>query len=382
MAKSRISYVALLILAAWIYLVYVDYSALVMLIVILLVPLLLGMVTFFFSRKVNALVIAENTSVTKGAGARVRIKVKNPSIFPFTGAKVELQIEHMYEGRKYNETLRIPVPDREVSQYILEITPMYCGKINVSVRKFVLYDYLGLFAFKRKTASTCSLIAVPEIREAGIQMSECRNEWIDDPVKYSDEEAGDDPSQVFDVREYRAGDKMQKIHWKLTAKKDDLFVKEFSMPVDAAAVILPEFFVSEKGTAVAEADAILETVLMLSVGFLKQEIFHYISWYNAEEQKLMHQEISDEEDVWEAVCAMVSQPLYTGAEGLSLYEQEYRNRTGMMLLYITPQTDTTPSLQPFRVFRICSEGEGKKSRDETLIQTGNIAEALEYINLS
>ena len=59
---------------------------------------------------------------------------------------------------------------------------------------------------------------------------------------YSDEESGDDPSQIFEIRDYRPGDKMQKIHWKLSAKSDSLIVKEYSEPVGFAIVIFVNLF--------------------------------------------------------------------------------------------------------------------------------------------
>ena len=45
---------------------------------------------------------------------------------------------------------------------------------------------------------------------------------------YSREKEGDDPSEVFDIRPMRPGDRMQQVHWKLTARTGEMMVKVFS----------------------------------------------------------------------------------------------------------------------------------------------------------
>ena len=48
---------------------------------------------------------------------------------------------------------------------------------------------------------------------------------------------GMDSQEIFDTRYYRQGDLLKNIHWKLSAKADDLLVKEFSMPADQSVEI-------------------------------------------------------------------------------------------------------------------------------------------------
>ena len=55
---------------------------------------------------------------------------------------------------------------------------------------------------------------------------------------YDDFQPGTDVSQIFDVREYRPGDRLQRIHWKLSAKSDGLLVREDSQPLACAVVFL------------------------------------------------------------------------------------------------------------------------------------------------
>ena len=52
-----------------------------------------------------------------------------------------------------------------------------------------------------------------------------------DGESYEKDRKGEDASEIYDVREYRAGDRMQKVHWKLSAREDTIYIKEFSYPL-------------------------------------------------------------------------------------------------------------------------------------------------------
>lgn len=48
---------------------------------------------------------------------------------------------------------------------------------------------------------------------------------------------GDDPSEIYQVREYRREDSLKDIHWKLTAAKEELVAKERAFPLGCAVLI-------------------------------------------------------------------------------------------------------------------------------------------------
>lgn len=44
--------------------------------------------------------------------------------------------------------------------------------------------------------------------------------------RYSGSRPGDDPGETYDIREYRSGDSIRQIHWKLSGKLDDIMIRE------------------------------------------------------------------------------------------------------------------------------------------------------------
>ena len=70
--------------------------------------------------------------------------------------------------------------------------------------------------------------------------------------RYSGSRPGDDPGETYDIREYRSGDSIRQIHWKLSGKLDDIMIREKSFPVDDTVLILAEPYLKEKAPAVAQ----------------------------------------------------------------------------------------------------------------------------------
>lgn len=99
------------------------------------------------------------------------------------------------------------------------------GKYVVSIKKISVYDYLGFFKLtkkiKNKDNATCIIPVIDgEITESAEDIS---NE-IEKLVSVKKSNTG----EFSHVREYRNGDKLRNIHWKLSAKSDEIYVKEFS----------------------------------------------------------------------------------------------------------------------------------------------------------
>ena len=73
--------------------------------------------------------------------------------------------------------------------------------------------------------------------------------------RYSGSRPGDDPGETYDIREYRSGDSIRQIHWKLSGTLDDIMIREKSFPVDDTVLILAEAFQADRDPQRAETVA-------------------------------------------------------------------------------------------------------------------------------
>lgn len=120
----------------------------------------------------------------------------------------------------------------------LPIRPTLPGLVEIEVKSIKIKDLMG-FCFLKKTVNAhADLTVMPEL----INEMEYEKTALEQGMLESEESSkrGNDFSDVQEIREYIPGDKLMSIHWKLSAKRDILMVKDRVSMSDRQLVILPE----------------------------------------------------------------------------------------------------------------------------------------------
>ena len=73
------------------------------------------------------------------------------------------------------------------------------------------------------------------------------------------------------MREYKIGDIIQLVHWKLTAKQDSLMIKQYDEISDRRAAILCDlgFEGAAAGNVMRRADSIIETAIAFAMSYME-----------------------------------------------------------------------------------------------------------------
>ena len=173
----------------------------------------------------------ENAVATRTEKYLVRFIIKNKSFIPLLGCKIKVKVQ--YKGRNINKIYKRNVCCGGRSETVCEfyIDCPSCEMVTIECMKAGITDYLGLFYFPKKINKTSTVLVMPNLPQVDLtdKMSYVLNE--EEGMIYSQERPGDDATEVFAIREYVPGDKIRKIHWKLTTKSDKLMVKDFSLPI-------------------------------------------------------------------------------------------------------------------------------------------------------
>ena len=120
----------------------------------------------------------------------------------------------------------------------------------------------------------------------------------DESDVFSENRPGDDPSEVFDLREYFPGDKINRIHWKLSSKKNDFIVKEYSLPIDVpCAVFLDLRSYYSNDYILPVFDTLIETFLSLSHFLLDNERRHSVIYFDPSRNDFTEQNIGSTSDI-------------------------------------------------------------------------------------
>lgn len=230
----------------------------------------------------------------------------NKSIVPMPYIKFKIICENEFFKNKDAFSDIIMLDGKTNASMHITLQPKHCGKYKVHIEKVKVYDYFRLFGIRVKNISKADeFMILPKIKEFEIDNNRLiKNKY--DWEEYSHTSGGEDTSEVFDIHEFRMGDTLQKVHWKLSAKTDDILVKEFSMPIEKMLIIFVDFYVDDiEHYSQDEYDEFTGVLSSVSWSLINQDINHIIIWYDDLDRQLKMAAVEKEMDVYqmlESIC--------------------------------------------------------------------------------
>ena len=123
---------------------------------------------------------------------------------------------------------------------------------------------------------------------------------------------GNVSSNVTDIREYIPGDRLQKIHWKLSAKIHKLMVKENEQTSSHQFILLPELYLPDPAQPVLEQ--ILSNTLTMGRSLLADGITFFFWYYSIAAQDFMQFCILNEDQLEEAFRSCFYESTYAESD--------------------------------------------------------------------
>lgn len=114
----------------------------------------------------------------------------------------------------------------------------HSGYLKLVFHGIRVHGYFNLISLYQKQERVIPILILPkQLKVPAIQPSfgGAGTETYPDPTK-----KGNDSSEPTDIREYQPGDRLQKIHWKMSVKQDTLLVKEYSGTTGKEIILLLE----------------------------------------------------------------------------------------------------------------------------------------------
>lgn len=250
-------------------------------------------------------VSSDNAVSERGKAALVRVILSNRSILPIAACKISVKYRSVFMSdisRKPTDerySITVPVKQRTVETVSLSLIPDHCGVVEFQIKSIKITDFLGFSFLFRKIGFADKIIVLPNAfpmngsLENGIVSGSESN-------TFSAVKSGDDPSEIFQLREYRDGDRHNRIHWKLSSRSDSFIVKELSQPVNSKILILCDF--SECVGAV-QTDMIFDMAMTLSSFFIRNGTAHTVA-AAFDDCTLFNAEISNDNELYSAFTGL------------------------------------------------------------------------------
>ena len=184
------------------------------LIVLLLVPFLALAMCIIASRTLS--VDTESPkSCPMGDPSFIKITMNGFASY-FSFCRIKTVITDRMAGT--SQRLVFQVHDKGVTD--IPVDTSHCGAYTYRLSRLEIYDLFGFFHATKNIAKDKEFLVkpVPSMPEVMPDMYGFKAKNL--------RKAKQPNSEIYDIREYQAGDPVRSIHWKMSAKKDKLMVKE------------------------------------------------------------------------------------------------------------------------------------------------------------
>ena len=166
-----------------------------------------------------------------------------------------------------------------------------CGALVGRLDRLWVTDCLGLFALPVRPPAAASALVCPKCEGPGpIHLPEGTGAPV--PAARRDSRGG---GEDYELRPYREGDDFRSIHWKATARRDELVVREELVPRRPLPVLTFDHFGSP-----AEVERTLDRVAGWSAALLARDMPHEICWAEPETGAARRFIVSDQGAGWPA----------------------------------------------------------------------------------
>ena len=373
MARRRILYFDLLLFLFAAFVLLRGWLFHLLFLFFLLLPIVLLFLVLPLRYAVRVRLAAEEDLAAKGSYV-LNMDVENRSILPCACLEIALASENLL-GRSVTDadadrvgTIRLAtaLQPKAHTAWAAETVFDCCGRYDIAVKNAWVSDPLGLIrlplAVKNRTAERMQLYVLPSTVHRTMDAEKNADLGRDSDV-YSTVKPGGDPAELFQLRDYRAGDAQHSIHWKLSGRWDRLIVREFGLPLSPSLCFLVSI---SHGAAMQAAESVLATVLSVSEYLLAQDTPHRIGWVG-EDGALVLRDVDAPHVLADVLHGLLSLPATKQGETLNRYLTMQPPQPELHLLLLTAGAQTQSESYD-RLLNMAAEG--GFCRRLTLLQDG------------
>lgn len=272
------------------------------------------------AKQFSGILILKNNSRIWNVRYRVRAHVNNHFSKPVRGRSRRGFGSPKGLPLKFAPALLGPSQEQRLE---IGLESQYAGTLECCLESFLLYDMLGIFYRTVSVQQRRTVGIMPPFELMPLEITRRTREFLADVDEYSTEKQGDDPSEIYQVREYRPTDSIHSIHWKLSAKEDQLMVKEHGFPMGCVVLLWIRLPLAD--TDSAGFSRLLERAASLSVTLLEEKCIHMAAWFEEKNGQVVKWRVDTAESVYEWIWRLLStEPFQDEALERTCYEDAFR----------------------------------------------------------
>ena len=270
---------------------------------------------------------SQPAALDRGEAGGWSVAVHTPGGFPLARLSLRLRRENLLTGQRESAKLAFTGVTHRLPEALAAPTE-HCGLLELRADRVKVFDYLGLFTLRLKPPVPARILCRPV-------PAQCQPVEVPDGkgVRPSAKNASRrGPGEDYELREYRPGDPLRSVHWKLSSKWDELIVRER----EDAVTPLPLLTIDRFGKP-EELDRLLDRLTGMSRAMLAAQRPHAVLWLDQAGEPQLYP-VSDEREYAVCLLALLSQPALLTGPSLDRSPELPRGLVGPVFrVHITPE---------------------------------------------
>ena len=324
-------------------------TSLCALFLLLLLCLLLGTLQLCMSLRHLSFVFPETILNTPGKKtASFSVKAVNTGILPVHRTKAVLKITDIHGKTAAFYPLEFSVSGKESVFIPVTVSSDLCGRFRCRLTKFRIYSSFSFLSVRKKANFSAPVLFYPEASPIPVSVSEYTRYFPAESADSQNVFFGAPHTPMEQVREFSPGDRLRQIHWKLSARSDEILVRDLGKPDGCGVLFFLQLTVPSGKIPALSYSRFLECAASLSFALTEQRCSHYVIWYDSKDEKLVRCPVRTEEDWTVCLYFLLHAPFYREEKDLQdLYQKMYPSDTWCTsLLLSTGMTLMKNSLDP------------------------------------
>lgn len=287
-------------------------------------------------RKTVRAVLRAPANAGKNEPFCVVLQIENPSRLPILAAGCGLEVKNLLTGASERVVRRTAILPRGRSEVALELSSDCCGRIRTELKSLRLYDCFWLIPVRCGAGAHASVTVQPDTFPMEARVLANVNSPEESEV-YSQEKPGNDLTETFQIRDYREGDSIRQIHWKLSTKYDRLISRDPSLPVTRSVMVFWDRHAAQVSRTRQDAQA--EVLVSLCRALLAAGVQFTLAWN--EGGRCILQRAAELDDLIALLPRLLSSTARTdGPDGAELY---CRTETGSAFAHVVYIAEAAPA---------------------------------------
>lgn len=260
--------------------------------------------------------------------ATFSVVVKNNGCFTISHAKIKLSLLNITGKKVKSIDLDFSADSQKHMVIPVEISNTYCGIFKIQIEYLRIYSMFSLLNKNLHPKIHASVLFYPKFHALPVTVSEVTRYACAESDGFDEVIPGIPHVPMNQIRHFQPGDRMHQIHWKLSARTDEILVRNAGRPEGFPVLLFllqkPSF---HKNDAVRYS-CFLEYAASLSFSLLEVKCSHFVVWYDSNEQTLIRFPVRTDEELNTCIYYLLHARIQTLENDLyQLYFRKYPSDT-------------------------------------------------------